>query len=121
MAINNEKITEENNKYTKESKNHSITILKILILIIIYFLFNCLINKYYKEKKNSIIYLKQKERRRDLKTKKFAIGRRVECPQCGFFSFYIVNLGCIYKYYIFLIIHLFILVLQSFSSNHEYK
>ena len=97
MAINNEKITEENNKYTKESKNCSLAVFKILILIIIYFLFNSLISKYSKEKKNNINYLKQKEKRRDLKTKKFAIGRRVECPQCGFFSFYIVNLGCVYK------------------------
>lgn len=98
MAINNEKITEENNKYSKEPKNCSSALIKILILIIIYILFNCLISKHYKEKNNNITYLKQKERRRDLKTKKFAIGRRVECPQCGFFSFYIVNLGCIYKY-----------------------
>ena len=97
MAINNEKITEENNKYSKEPKNCSSAIIKILILIIIYILLNCLISKHYKEKYNNITYLKQKERRRDLKTKKFAIGRRVECPQCGFFSFYIVNLGCIYK------------------------
>ena len=30
--------------------------------------------------------------------KKFAIIRRLGCPDCGFFSFYIVNLGCIFLY-----------------------
>ena len=32
------------------------------------------------------------------RTKKFAILRRLECPNCGFFSFYIVNLGCVFHY-----------------------
>ena len=35
---------------------------------------------------------------KDYDTKKFAIMRRTECPDCGFFSFYIVHLGCIKRY-----------------------
>lgn len=31
-------------------------------------------------------------------TSKFAIIRRISCPTCGLFSFYIVHLGCINKY-----------------------
>ena len=31
-------------------------------------------------------------------TSKFAIIRRSNCPICGFFSFYIVHLGCINKF-----------------------
>ena len=31
-------------------------------------------------------------------TKKFSIIRRLECRNCGFFSYYIVYVGCIHKY-----------------------
>ena len=34
----------------------------------------------------------------DYKYKNFSIMRRIDCPNCGFFSFYIVHLGCINKY-----------------------
>ena len=34
----------------------------------------------------------------DYSTKKFALIQRHDCTTCGFFSFYIVHLGCIYKY-----------------------
>ena len=42
--------------------------------------------------------LSLEEKMKNYNTKKFAIFGRTECPFCGFFSFYIVHLGCVSKY-----------------------
>ena len=39
-----------------------------------------------------------KQKLKDYNTKNFAIFARKGCPNCGFFSFYNVHLGCLYKY-----------------------
>lgn len=37
------------------------------------------------------------QKMKDYLSKNFSIIQRLECPNCGFFSFYIVHLGCAYK------------------------
>ena len=74
------------------------TLIKIFLIFVIYILIKNFIIKQNNEKNNNNGYIKNRERMHDLKTLNFVLGRRLECPQCGFFSFYIVNLGCIYKY-----------------------
>ena len=48
---------------------------------------------------------------------KFAIIRRLDCPNCGFFSFYIIHLGCVYKY--LLKGYIPIVDLQSFKNAYN--
>ena len=76
MEIKKEKYPARDNK--KETKNCS----------------SCIINNQTKNNHNRI----NREKKHYLKTKNFAILQRLECPQCGFFSHYIVNLGCMNKY-----------------------
>ena len=67
------------------------------ILIVLFIIINRIImlNLYNKV---SNILLSFDEKMKFYSTKKFAIIRKLECPQCGFFSFYIIHLGCINKY-----------------------
>ena len=97
MEINKENISEENNKHTNKTQKCIKTKLKLLIIILIYLLIKFIINKHTLNI-NKIEHIKQRQRMHELKTKEFAIVHRLECPQCGFFSFYIVHLGCMYKY-----------------------
>ena len=34
----------------------------------------------------------------DFNHKKFDLIRRIDCPYCGIFCAYVINLGCIYRY-----------------------
>ena len=96
MENNKENNSELNNKQNA-TKTCIRAKLKIFTLIIIYMLIKYINNKPFPNK-NNFEYIKKRERMYDLKTKKYAIVHRLECPQCGFFSFYIVHLGCLYKY-----------------------
>ena len=78
------------NKF-KKSQKIIIIITLIFIYIFLYYFF-----PYNGIEQNYGLSLEQKME--DYKTKKFVqIGWR-GCPPCGFFSFYIVNLGCALKY-----------------------
>ena len=96
MEFKKRKISEENNKQIKESKTYILTLIKIFIIYFSYILIKSFAN--ISEKNYKHIFMGKREKIYNLKRKFFALGRRLECPQCGFFSFYIVNLGCIYKY-----------------------
>ena len=76
----------------------SITNNKLTFLLLILLLIMHLLNKYYTEiSRNYKYYIEKWKYRYYLKTKNFVILQRLECPQCGFFSNYIVHLGCIYR------------------------
>ena len=86
---------EENKQNKKEPYIVNKTIILFLILLLIMHLFG----KYYTEINLSYEYYKEKWKyKHDLKIKNFVILQRLECPQCGFFSNYIVHLGCIYRH-----------------------
>ena len=57
------------------------------------------------------------EKLKNYQSKQFVILRRLECPDCGFFSFYIVHLGCINKY--LLEGYIPIIDLQSFQNVYN--
>ena len=94
MEFNGENIS------NKEKKTESLTIICLLYsikisLFLISIFITYLIARYYL---NNSSYLIKLQKKYDYKNKKFAILQRLECPQCGFFSFYIVHLGCMNKY-----------------------
>ena len=71
-------------------------ILTILFLIIINII---IINYFFLNNYQRDDYgLSFEEKMKDYNTKKFALFGREEFPNCGFFSFYIVHLGCANKY-----------------------
>ena len=70
--------------------------IKYLVIFLIIFLFTKFNSQ--KEKQQNNYGLSFEQKMKDYDTKKFAIMRRTECPDCGFFSFYIVHLGCIKRY-----------------------
>ena len=89
---------EENIQNKKESYICTKNIIKLIFLFLIFLLIIEIYNYYYAEITHNYNYFKEKWKyRRDLKMKNFKILQRIECPQCGFFSFYIVHLGCIYR------------------------
>ena len=47
---------------------------------------------------NDSISKNYQQKIKDFQYKNFSILRRLECPGCGFFSFFVVNLGCIKKF-----------------------
>ena len=57
------------------------------------------------------------QKKNDYTSKKFAIIRRLECPNCGIFSFFIVNLGCV-NYYLSLG-YIPIIDLQTFPNMYN--
>ena len=67
---------------------------------------------------NFRIELSLEKKLKDYLIKNFSIIRRIECPTCGFFSYYIVYAGCIYKFlsegYIPIV------DLQSFNNIYNY-
>ena len=69
----------------------------IKILILIYFVVNLYDFEVNRKKKN-IKGLSLEQKKYDFNFKKFGLIRRIDCPYCGLFSSYNVNLGCIYKY-----------------------
>ena len=97
--VKKEKESEENNKNTNEkgTKECYVCLIKLLILLIIYILITYLVNDYNHEYFYNNNNIKKRAHKHEIKTKKFALIQRLECPQCGFFSFYIVHLGCINK------------------------
>ena len=65
---------------------------KFLIIIIIIFIIIIIKNEH------RINYgLSDTKKMKNYKTKFFSIVRRLDCPKCGFFSYYLVHLGCINK------------------------
>ena len=72
-------------KSFKYYKKFTIIFLLMINIIILY--------KYYSNINNIMI----DQKNNNFTTKKFAFVRRLECPICGFFSFYIVHLGCLNK------------------------
>ena len=73
-------------------------IIKLIFLFLIFLLIMYLFNEYNTEIHLNYKHFKEKwKRRHDLKIKKFLILQTYGCPQCGFFSNYIVHLGCIYR------------------------
>lgn len=78
---------------------YTLILLKIimisLVLNIIFLIFNNQnINKFQKMINSNLKSFSNS----NYEPSKFAIIRRTNCPVCGFFSFYIVHLGCINKY-----------------------
>lgn len=71
--------------------NNKIYKKKFLIIIIIIAISNKEFNN------NNRLSYRQKNEMIDFKTKIFYIIRRLDCPSCGFFSFYFVYLGCVKK------------------------
>ena len=57
------------------------------------------------------------QKKNNYTSKKFAILRRLECPICGLFSFYMVNLGCV-NYYLSLG-YVPIIDLQTFPNMYN--
>ena len=116
--VKKEKESVDNNKNTIEkATKECYQCIKLLILFIIYMLITCLINKYNTEYINRSKYIQKREYKHEIKTKKFALIQRLECPQCGFFSFYIVHLGCINK--TLSLGYIRILDLQSFPNVYN--
>ena len=71
-------------------------IFKLKISFALIFLIYILIfNKWKDYNKYRVSNVKKKN---DYTSKKFAIIRRLECPNCGIFSFFMVNLGCVNYY-----------------------
>ena len=85
-----------NNKIYTKSKIFAkfYKIITIFFMTILYS-FNIFINETYDQNNNYGLTLEQKMK--DYLTKNFSIMKRFECVDCGFFSFYIVYLGCINK------------------------
>ena len=85
-----------NNKIYTKSKIFAkfYKIITIFFMTILYF-FNIFINENIDQNNNYGLTLEQKMK--DYLTKNFSIMKRFECVDCGFFSFYIVYLGCINK------------------------
>ena len=96
MEIKKEKYSAGDNK--KETKNYSSCIIKILLFFVLCKIIINLINKNINNQTKNNHNRINREKKHYLKTKNFAILQRLECPQCGFFSHYIVNLGCMNKY-----------------------
>ena len=71
--------------------NNKIYKKKFLIIIIIIAISNKEFNN------NNRLSYRQKNEMIDFKTKIFYIIRILDCPSCGFFSFYFVYLGCAKK------------------------
>ena len=89
---------EENKPDKKETYIVNKTTIKLFFLFLILLLIMHIFGKYYTEISLSYKYYKENWKyRHDLKVKNFVILQRLECPQCGFFSNYIVHLGCIYR------------------------
>ena len=102
-----------------------------IILAFISFIIYIILNLYYinnnyelyfkkkikKYNHKNILDLSMKEKLNSYKTKKFAIIRRLNCPNCGFFSFYIIHLGCVNKY--LLKGYIPIIDLQSFKNAYN--
>ena len=96
MEIKKEKHSARDNK--KETKNCSSCIIKILFFFVLCKIIINLINKNINNQTKNNHNRINREKKHYLKTKNFAILQRLQCPQCGFFSHYIVNLGCMNKY-----------------------
>ena len=95
--INMEPIKLERNK--KNINISSFFSIKLIYIFLFLFLIIRFYFTYYDEIVNKMEhYIKKRKYRHELKTSNFSILSRLECPQCGFFSFYIVHLGCIYRY-----------------------
>lgn len=107
-------------------------VIKLIIILaflssITYIIFNIYyINNnyetYFKKKikkynHKNIFDLSLEEKINSYNTNKFAIIRRLDCPNCGFFSFYIMHLGCVNKY--LLKGYIPIIDLQSFKNAYN--
>ena len=68
----------------------------IIIILFIFFIANSHVSETNIKKENYGLSLSEKMK--DYNSKKFAIIKRLDCPVCGLFSFYIVHLGCVYKF-----------------------
>ena len=88
MLETRDKIKRE--KMTKLYIFKSISIFSVFIIIII-------IDK-ANNNSNDIILFNYQQKIKDFHFKNYSILRRMSCPMCGFFSFFIVNLGCINQY-----------------------
>ena len=100
------------------AKNGYIKFYSKLYLIIIFGISNLLFvffGKFFFNNDNYGLSFEQKMK--DYNTKNFSIIRRFECPKCGFFSFYIVYLGCMNK--LFLDGRIPIADLKSFSNAYN--
>ena len=104
---------------------------KKIIIIILIIMFNIIIIFHFKDGRYGVFFeeeinnnkmfstycLTLEEKMKNYKTKKFVIIRRLESPNSGFFSFYIVHLGCINKY--LLDGYIPIIDLQSFNNVYN--
>ena len=74
------------------------TTIRILFFVVILII---LFKSYMKNKEDkSDCRLSLEQKLNDYETKNFSIIRRLECPPCGFFSYYLVYVGCIQKIFI---------------------
>ena len=73
--------------------NNNANFCKLIYLIII----SIVIFIFFKNNHHNIYGLSYDEKMKDYNNKNFSIIQRLQCPNCGFFSFYLVHLGCIYK------------------------
>lgn len=82
----------------KEKSIEGIFKLCIFFIIAIFYIFITIkIKDNNQDTFNDIIKLSHHQKMKDFQYKYFSILRRLECPTCGLFSFFIVNLGCIKK------------------------
>ena len=98
----NSRISLLKKKYKKNYENYSFKISKIEFFIKLSILIYFAIKLYFFSKKNTkennIYNLSLEQKMYDFNHKKFGLIRRIDCPNCGIFSAYVINLGCIYRY-----------------------
>ena len=86
-------------KIKRKKKRKGITKLYIFKIITIFYIFIIIkIKNNNHDKSDDYITINYEQKMEDFQYKNFSILRRLECPVCGFFSFFIVNLGCIKKF-----------------------
>ena len=105
-------------KVKREKNKKGITKLYIFNIIAIFYIFIIIkIKDNTHDDFNDSVSLNCQQKMKDFQYKNFSILRRLECPSCGLFSFFIVNLGCIKKY--LSIGYIPIVDLQSFPNVYN--
>ncbi len=86
-------------KIKREKKKRRMTKLYTFKLIAIFFVFIIIqIKDNNNGNSNDSMKLNYQQKIEDFQYKNFSILRRLSCPTCGIFSFFIVHLGCIKQY-----------------------
>ena len=90
-----------NKQKSNNTENSNIKFYSKYYLIIIFAIINLFFLLFSKPfDKNGNYGLSLEQKMKDYNTKNFSIIRRFECLKCGFFSYYIVYLGCMNKMFV---------------------